>query len=129
MVLSDREQRTSKVSKSHALAVRLTDFDLFSESHEAYTFSHEFYKILTISSRIFIFYLFSTYNSIIWNMKRALPLWEKCLSCVWCNYLLYFLLTNLYSETPKAQTFLLLLFRYGVFCEEDEECSYLQMQI
>ena len=77
MVLSDREQRTSKVSKSHALAVRLTDFDLFSESHEAYTFSHEFYKILTISSRIFIFYLLSTYNSIICNMKRALPLWEK----------------------------------------------------
>ena len=59
-------------------------------------------------------------------MRGAPLLYEKYLACVWHNFVLWFLPTSLYSETPKAQTFLLLLFQYGVCCEEDERCCYLQ---
>ena len=117
-----------KVANSHALAMRLMDFDIFLHSDYPSRFSHEFYKIHIISSQISIFLPFV--NMELYNLQHEMrtAIMGKYLACVWHNYLC-FLPTSLYSEMPKAQTFLLLLFQYGVCCEEDEGCCYLQMQI
>ena len=118
-----------KVAKSHALAVRLTDFNLFLQSQDGIRFSHEFYNSHYFFTNL---YLLPFVNIQFHNLQHETPaaIVEKIFGvCVWCNYPLCFLPTSLYSKTPKAQTFLSLLFQYGVCCEEDEGCCYLQMQI